>query len=111
MYQEEINLYKALDNFLTNKGMFIIVPSKVLGIIVKILSKNILYLSILGSKRAKFKVYFVKSNQAAFQQIFNQIVVRKVKTIIDFIFKFREILRVIKQIKFRKTIGKIIIYI
>ncbi|RTE68642.1 hypothetical protein BHE90_016980 [Fusarium euwallaceae] len=110
-YREETNLYKASDHFLTDKGMFVMVPGGVSGTIVKTLGKNMLCPSVLGGGRAKFKAYFAKSNRAAFEQISNWMEAEKVKTVIDSVFEFGEMPRAIEQIKSGRATGKIIVHV
>ncbi|RSM04985.1 hypothetical protein CDV31_009786 [Fusarium ambrosium] len=110
-HREETNLYKASDHFLTDKGMFVMVPGGVSGTIVKTLGKNMLCPSVLGGGRAKFKAYFAKSNRAAFEQISNWMEAGKVRTVIDSVFEFGDMPRAIEQIKSGRTTGKIIVHV
>lgn len=110
-YQEETNLYKASNDFLTDKAMFVMVPGGVSGTIVKILGKNTLCPSMLGGGRAKFKAYFAKSNRAAFQQIAEWMAMGKVRTVIDSVFEFEKMPRAIEQIKSGRSTGKIIVHV
>ncbi|KAI8710996.1 PKS-ER domain-containing protein [Fusarium sp. LHS14.1] len=110
-YREDTNLYKASNHFLTEKGMFVMVPGGVSGALVKTLAKNMLCPSVLGGGKAKFEAYFAKSNRAAFQQISEWMAAGKVRTVIDSVFEFGEMPRAIEQIKAGRTTGKIIVHV
>ena len=110
-YREEINLYKASDDFLAKKGMFVMVPGGVSGTMFKTLSKNTLCPSILGGGRATFKAYFAKNNRAAFLQISDWMAAGKVRTVVDSVFEFEEMPKAIERIKSGRSTGKIIVHI
>ncbi|KAH7140942.1 putative oxidoreductase [Dactylonectria macrodidyma] len=110
-YQEETDLYKASDDFLSDKGMFVMVPGGVSGALIKTLSKNTLCPSMLGGGRAPFKAYFAKSNRVSFQQIAEWMAEGKVRTVIDSVLEFKEMPKAIEQIKSGRSTGKIIVHV
>ncbi|KUL86773.1 hypothetical protein ZTR_04814 [Talaromyces verruculosus] len=110
-YLEETNLYKASDDFLTHRGVFVMVPSGVSGTVIKTLTKNMLRPSMLGGGRAKFKPYFAKSNREAFQRISEWMAAGKVRTIIDSVFEFEHLPEAIERIKSGSSTGKVIVHV
>ncbi|KAL4732929.1 hypothetical protein BDV11DRAFT_210602 [Aspergillus similis] len=62
-----------------------------------------------GWWRGKFKVYFVKSNRAGFEQIAEWMGVRKVPTPIDTVFESSDMAKAIEKIKSGAATGKIVV--
>ncbi|KAF4460876.1 zinc-binding dehydrogenase [Fusarium albosuccineum] len=110
-YRAETNLYKASDDFLTDKGMFVMVPGGISGATVKTLSKNTLCPSMLGGGRDKFKAYFARSSREGFLQISEWMAAGKVKTVVDSVYEFGEMPSAIEHIKSGRTTGKIIVHV
>ncbi|KAJ5414818.1 hypothetical protein N7509_000152 [Penicillium cosmopolitanum] len=110
-YRQETNLYKASDDFLTQEGMFVMVPGGVSGALLKTIGKNTMCPSMFGGGRAKFKAYFAKSNHAAFQQISEWMAAGKVRTVIDSVLEFEDMPSAIDRIKSGRTTGKIIVHV
>lgn len=110
-YRQETNLYKASDDFLTQEGMFVLVPGGVSGAVLKPIGKNTMCPSMFGGGRAKFKAYFAKSNHAAFQQISEWIAAGKVRTVIDSVLEFEDMPSAIDRIQSGRSTGKIIVHV
>ncbi|KAH7144268.1 putative oxidoreductase [Dactylonectria estremocensis] len=110
-YQEETHSYKASDDFLTDQGIFVMVPGGVSGSLLKTLSKNTLCPSMFGGGRATFKAYFAKSHRVAFQQIAEWMAEGKVRTVIDSVLEFENMSTAIEQLKSGRSTGKIIVHV
>ncbi|QMW34992.1 hypothetical protein G4B84_010483 [Aspergillus flavus NRRL3357] len=102
-YREEMNLYKASDDFLADGATFVMVPGGLSSAILRVVSKNSLCPHMLGGGKAKFKAYFAKSNRTAFQQISEWMAAGKVRTVIDSVFEFDDMPRAIERIKSGRT--------
>ncbi|KAJ0418802.1 putative oxidoreductase [Aspergillus carlsbadensis] len=110
-YREETNLYKASDDFLTDGGLFVMVPGGLSGATLKTLGKNALCPFMFGGGRARFKPYFAKSNRAALQQISEWMAAGKARTVIDSVFEFEDMPRAIERIKSGRSTGKVIVHV
>lgn len=108
-HREETNLYRASNGFIKEGGKFVMLPSGVTGRTMETITKNMLCPSMLGGGRAKFEVYFAKSNRAGFEQIAEWMAAGKVRTVIDTVFEFEDMPKAIEKIKSGTATGKIVV--
>lgn len=108
-YREETKLYRASNDFVKQGGKFVMIPGAVSGGTMQTITKNMLCPSMLGGGRAKFEVYFVKSNRAGFEQIAEWMAAGKVRTVIDTVFEFSGMPKAIEKIKSGTATGKVVV--
>ncbi|KAJ4171752.1 hypothetical protein NW754_000329 [Fusarium falciforme] len=108
-YREETNLYRASNDFVQQGGKFVMIPGAMSGRTMQTIIKNMLCPSMLGGGRAKFQVYFVRSNRAGLEQIAEWMAAGKVRTVIDTVFEFSDMPKAIEKIKSGTATGKIVV--
>ncbi|SPO06443.1 related to oxidoreductase, zinc-binding [Cephalotrichum gorgonifer] len=107
-YREGTNLYRASNDFVKPGGKLIMIPGGFTGDTMKTIARSMLCPSTLGGGRAKFEVYFARSNRAGFEQIAEWMAAGKVRTVIDTVYEFGNMPKAIEKIKLGTATGKII---
>ncbi|OLN86534.1 Zinc-type alcohol dehydrogenase-like protein C16A3.02c 4 [Colletotrichum chlorophyti] len=108
-YREEVGLYRVSSDFIAPDGKYVMIPGGVTAGIMKTIAKNMFCPSMLGGGKAKFEVYFAKSNRAALEQIAQWMATGQVRTVIDTAFDFPDMPRAIEKIKSSTATGKLVV--